>query len=84
MACVIPRLSLKRHGLSARLMPAGGASKTHEPDAGRGGGVARENRSDHRMDAVICIATNRVTIAPIVIASPVNPLKKNADEKSTR
>jgi hypothetical protein len=62
----------------------GRGNKIHEPDAGRGGGVARENRSDHRMDAVICIATNRVTIAPMVIASPVNPLKKKAEEKSTR
>ena len=27
---------------------------------------------------VICMTTNNVTIAPMVTASPVNPLKKNA------
>jgi hypothetical protein len=34
--------------------------------------------------AVICITTNSVTIAPMVIASPVNPGRKKAYEKSTR
>ena len=36
------------------------------------------NFSVQRMRPVICITTNSVTIAPMVIASPVKPGKKNA------
>ena len=42
------------------------------------------NRSDQRILPVTCITTNRVTIAMIVIASPVNPFQKNAYENNTR
>ena len=42
------------------------------------------NFSAHLIRPVICITTNRVTMDPIVTARPVNPLKKNAYEKSTR
>lgn len=34
--------------------------------------------------AVTCINTNRGAIAPMVIANPVSPLKKNAYENSTQ
>jgi len=38
----------------------------------------------HWTRPVYCIMTNRVRIAPIVIASPVNPSQKNVYENSTR
>jgi hypothetical protein len=38
----------------------------------------RANTSLQRMRPVSCIAAKRVRIEPIVIASPVKPLKKNA------
>ena len=42
------------------------------------------NFSVHWIRPVICMTTNSVRIAPIVIASPVNPSKKNAYENRTR
>lgn len=42
------------------------------------------NFSDQRTFAVICITINKVKIAPIVMASPVNPSKKNAYENRIR
>ena len=38
------------------------------------------NFSAQRILPVICIARKSVRIAPTVTASPVNPLKKNANE----
>ena len=38
----------------------------------------RAKTSSHDTRAVICIMTNSVTIAPIVMVSPVKPSKKNA------
>ena len=42
------------------------------------------NFSSQLVRPVTCIITNNVTMEPIVIARPVNPLKKNAYENSTR
>src|SRR5262249_32120028 len=47
-------------------------------------GCSRRNLSDQLIRAVNCITTNKVTIDPIVTASPVNPSKKNAYPKPTR
>ena len=40
--------------------------------------VRAANTLFHSTFAVVCINTNKVATAPIVIASPVSPLKKNA------
>src|SRR5689334_21783789 len=42
------------------------------------------NFSFQRMRLVICITTNSVSTAPIVISSPVKPFRKNAYENITR
>ena len=54
------------------------------PYLGGGGGLIASNFSVHLIFAVTCITTNSVTMAPIVTAKPVKPLKKNAYENSTR
>ena len=43
-----------------------------------------ENLSVQRIRPVTCIATNKVTTEPMVIARPVKPFKKNAYENITR
>jgi hypothetical protein len=41
-------------------------------------------RSDQRILPVACITTSKVTMAIIVMASPVNPFQKKAQENRTR
>ena len=52
--------------------------------AGKWGTYGRAIRARRSTRPVTCITTNSVTMAPIVMARPVNPLKKKAYEKSTR